>query len=165
MARQGRRRAVVRLGIPGLIVAVLTVVALWRVGRAPVAVEPHSIGTSGTAARPAPGGMLAPIKTLAEVLGENTAGREASLENVEVRQLTSARTFWVGTIDDMPVFVVLASADRRIQPGDRVTIVGTVAPAPTSAEARREWGLDEATARAVEEGGVYLRATGVAPAR
>jgi hypothetical protein len=165
MARQGRRRAVVTLGIPGLIVAILTVVALWRVGRAPVAEQPHSIGTTGEVARHEPGGMLAPLTTLAEVLGENTAGREASLENVEVRQLTSARTFWAGRIDDRPVFVVLASADPRIQPGGRVTIVGTVAPAPASAEARREWGLDEATARAVEEGGVYLRATRVVPAR
>jgi hypothetical protein len=135
--RRRRRRAVV-LGIPALIVAVLALAALWRVGD-PSGGEPGAAGTIGL-----------------------NSDRRASLERVVVRQLTSERTFWAGAGNEDPVFVV-SDAPVRIEPGTEVTIVGRVEPAPASDIARREWKVDEATARAVHERGVYVRATEIRP--
>jgi hypothetical protein len=122
------------LGVPAAIVAVLTIVALWRIG-APAGGEDGAAGTMGV-----------------------NADRHASLHDVEMRQLTSERTFWAGQRDEDPVFIV---SDHRVrfEPGTSLTIVGTLVPAPDVATARRQWNIDEATARTVHERGVYLRAT------
>ena len=133
MAEQkGRRRAVV-LGLPMLIVAVLALFALWRVGTPPTT----EAGAAGT-------------------IGLNP-DRQATLERVQVRQLTSDRTFWAGSPDDEPVFVV-AEGPLQVEAGAEVTVVGRVEPAPSEDRARREWGVDRATALAVRERGVYVRA-------
>lgn len=132
-----RRRAVV-LGVPAVVVAALALAALWQIGD-PRGGEPGAAGTIGL-----------------------SADRRARLERVEVRQLTSARTFWAGALDDDPVFVVSATP-VRIEPGTVVTISGRVEAAPTVEVARHEWGVDEATARAVHERGVYLRAAEIRP--
>jgi hypothetical protein len=157
----GRRRAVARLGVPGLIVAVLALVALWRVG-APVPSEPGAAGTTG-----GKGGALEPLTHLADVLAANAVGRRASLENVPVRQLTSRSTFWAGEVDGKPVFVVVEKTAQlpvhALEPGVRVRLVGTVEPAPDSGEAARLWSVDQSTARAVKDAGVFLRATEVVP--
>ena len=137
--RKRRRRAAV-LGVPAAIVAVLALAALWRVGTPPDG-EPGAAGTIGL-----------------------NPDRRASLERVQVRQLTSEHTFWAGALDDEPVFVV---ADRplRLEPGSEVTIEGRVEAAPDVDAARRRWGIDEATARAVRERGVYVRASRITPLR
>ena len=136
--KRRRRRSVV-LGVPAAIVAVLAIIALWRVG-APVDREPGAAGTMG--------------------INEK---REASLASIEVRQLTSDRTFWAGEIDEQPVFVVSARP-IRLEPGSHVSIVGHLEPAPPVDVAQREWRVDEATARAVEKLGTYLRARSIEPA-
>ena len=155
-----RRRAVARLGVPGLIVAVLALVALWRIGP-PAGDEPGAVGTRGG------GGVLEPLTRLADVLTTNAVGRRASLEKVPVRQLTSDSTFWAGELDGDPVFVVLDPAAKRsartLEPGTRVTLVGTVEPVPDLEEAARLWRVDQATARAVRDIGVFLRVTAVTP--
>lgn len=131
--RKRRRRAAV-LGVPAIIVAVLALVALWQVGPPPSG-EPGAAGTIG----------LNPDRT-------------ALLDRIQVRQLTSDRTFWAGAINEEPVFVV---SDRpiRVEPGSEVSLTGKVEPAPPVDAARRQWGIDEATARAVRERGVYVRAS------
>lgn len=131
--KRRRRRAVV-LGVPAVIVAVLALVALWRIGP-PATRDSRVVGTTGI-----------------------NADREASLERVPVRQLTSGRTFWAGDPDDDPVFVV-SDAPVRLEPGAIVRIVGRVEPAPDIEAARREWGVNESTARAVQERGTYVRAS------
>ena len=152
-----RRRNVVRLGIPGLIVAGLAVVALWRVG-AP-AVDSRPVGTSGRAAD----GPSQPLTQIAEVLAANAVGRQASLERVAIHEVTSPRTFWIGTGDESS-FVVLdpdvkRSPDTRIARGARVTLIGLVRPAPAPEVAVRQWSIDAATAKFVKERGTYLHAT------
>ena len=157
----GRPRAVARLGVPGLIVAVLMLVALWRLG-APVPDEPGAAGITSGNAR-----VLEPLTHFPEVLTANAVGRRASLENVPVRPLTSGSTFWAGEVDADPVFVVVEKTAHRpapaFEPGMRVMLVGTVEPAPDPEAAARAWGVDQTTARAVKKAGVYLRATEVTP--
>jgi hypothetical protein len=126
------------LGVPAAIVGVLAVIALLRLG-APDEREPGAAGTMGF-----------------------NPEREASIASIEVRQLTSDRTFWAGAIDEPPVFVV-SEGPVGVEPGARVSIVGRVQPAPPIEIAQREWDLDEATARAVHESGSFLRARSVKP--
>jgi hypothetical protein len=130
--RRRRRRAVV-LGVPALVVALLTLLALWRVG-GPPAGEPGSAGTMGL-----------------------DVDRRASFDRVAVRQLTSSRTFWAGSLDEEPIFVV-TSEPFHAEPGSEVAIEGRVEAAPPIDVAQRAWGIDEATARAVHERGVFVRA-------
>jgi hypothetical protein len=160
--RQGRRRSVARLGVPGLLVAVLALVALWRIGPS-VPGKSDAVGTAGHDA----GGVLGPLTRLSDVLTANAVGRHASLENIPVREVTSASTFWAGEPGGDPVFIVLDPTVRRppggLEPGERLTLIGTVAPAPDPAEAARAWGVDQTIARAVTDRGVYLRATEVIP--
>jgi hypothetical protein len=134
-----RRRAVV-LGVPAAIVAVLAMIALLRVG-APGEREPGAAGTMGV-----------------------NPDREVSLERIEVRQLTSDRTFWAGAIDEDPVFIV-SERPMKPAPGSHVAVVGRMQPAPRLEVAQRQWQVDEATARAVENVGSYLRATSVTSVR
>jgi len=136
VVKRRRRRPAVVLGVPALIVAVLAIIALMRID-GPREGEPGATGTIGV-----------------------NPSRQASLERIEVRQLTSDRTFWAGEIEDQPVFIV-APERVTIEPGAYVAVVGRVEPAPAIDIAEREWHVDEATARAVQELGSYVRATSV----
>ena len=138
----------VRLGVPALIVAGLAVIALWRVG-APAGGD----GIVGTA-------------------GSVTPTPVARLEDVRVREVTSPRTFWIGSTDQDRSFVVLdpdvkwtgepvASPRPALEPGQRLTLVGIVRPSPAAAQAMQQWRIDEATARSLVEHGTYLHATEV----
>jgi hypothetical protein len=147
--------------VPGLIVAVLTLVALWRLG----APSPPAGDDAPAAARPTP---LEPLTDLAGVLADNSIGRRASLENVPILETPSARTLWIGSGNDR-VFVVLdpdvrRSHEARMVVGARVTLIGLVRPSPKADVAVRQWSLDPATAQTVEEGGTYLHVTEVRPA-
>ena len=133
-----RRRHVVRLAIPGLLVLGLAVAALWRIGQ-PITDPQQAIATSGN------------------------LEREASLERIEVRQVVGRTAFWAGSIDQKPVFVVLGPETRlargvTIRPGRRVTVVGEVRALPSPADMARQWFLDAATVRQVEEVGSYVYA-------
>ena len=146
---QRRRPRKIRLGIPALIVGILAVVALWRVGA-----PGESTATHGTAAP-----VLAPIERLVDVLTDNSIGREASIENVPVRSIVSERLFIAGDADHRPVYVAIdPRVTTAVQPGQRVTLVGKVEPAPEPAIVQRDWHVDEPTAREITEGGVYLLA-------
>ena len=149
-----RRPRAVRLAIPGFIVAVLAVVALWRVG-APPASSPESAESVRE--------VLAPLTQLAEVLADNSIGRQASLENVTVREVPSPRTLWIGAGGDR-VFVVLDPDVKNLsatalRPGASVTLLGLVRAAPAEDAAMRQWAIDAATATLLREGGTYLHAT------
>jgi hypothetical protein len=135
-----RRRRAVALGIPAAIVAVLAIVALWRVGGTPQ----REAGATAT-------------------IGLNP-DRRVSLEKVEIRQLTSARSFWAGDADGDPVFVVM-STPVPWEPGTEVAVEGSLEAAPEPAIAKREWSVNEAVARAVHEKGVYVRASEVTRSR
>jgi hypothetical protein len=155
-----RRQAVVRLGIPALLVSVLAAIALWRVGVPADPIVP-------TERRTAPG-ALGPLTTIAEVATQGAIGRRASLENIEVREVVTPRTFWYGPADAVPSFAVLDPdvrrvADVAVAAGARLTLIGLVRPSPPPERAMRQWQLDEPTARVVTERGTYLHVTEVRP--
>ena len=148
-----RRPRAVRLGVPAFIVAILALVALWRVGVPPPGPSPSRREALG------------PLTQLAEVLADNSIGRQASLENVIVREVPSARTLWIGSGGDR-VFVVLDPdlknvSGTALQPGASVTLLGLVRAAPPDDTARRQWAIDAATAAALRERGTYLHVTEV----
>jgi len=154
------RRAVVRLGTPALIVAVLAGVALWRVGPPPQP-RPNAVGTTGTTAEKV---LTVPIKTVAELITNNAVGREASLERVAIRERIGDRFYWIGSGSERPVFVVLDPDVKRttaatLRPGARVTLIGIVRPVPTVQEVEQQWHLPAATATIVADSGTYLHVT------
>jgi hypothetical protein len=154
-----RRRAVVRLGVPALIVAGLAAAALWRVGPPPESAE--SVGTAGTGAVET---ITQPLTKVADVLANNSIGRQASLEHIRIRERAGDRYLWIDSGDEHPVFVVLDPDVKRdgpieLTPGRRVTMIGIVRPAPKAAEAVRQWHIPPETARLVETSGTYLHVT------
>ena len=156
MASRKRHRAV-QIGIPVLLLGVLTFAALWRLGT-PGARE----ATGDTAATPVP---LPPVETAAEVLLPTSIGRQASLDDVRVLGVPSARTLWIGD-DSVRVFVVLdpdvkQRAAAPVTEGARVSLVGLVRRAPGPDVAVRQWSIDAETAETVRDGGIYLHATEV----
>jgi hypothetical protein len=155
------RRAAVKLGIPALIVAGLAVIALWRVGPPPAG--NNAIGTTGTEATRV---VTAPLAEVAELLANNSVGREAWLEHVQIRQRVGDRYLWIGSGDTRPVFVVLDEDVKRdrdhpidLSPGQRVTLIGIVRPVPKADEAVAQWHVSPATATLVEQSGTYLHVT------
>ena len=134
------RRAVVRLGIPAVIVAVLAIVALWRVGEPPQATVSTPVGTSGS------------------------VGREATLEHVRIRERVGDRFYWIGSGDERPVFAVLDPDVKRstatmLRPGARVTLIGIVRPVPTADEVQQQWHLPASVATVIADSGTYLHVT------
>ena len=136
-----RPRKAVRIGVPALVIGLLTLAALWRVGTTPKATV-----------------AVAP------------AVRPATLQDVRIRSLPSPRTAWVdagagigaGQPDD--VFVVLdpdvkRPADLEWEPGIRVTLIGIVRPVPATADAIRQWSIDDSTAMELTRRGTYLHVT------
>jgi hypothetical protein len=153
------RRRAVKLGIPALVVAGLAVIALWRVGP-----PPPKGGAVGTTGAEAPEVLSARLTKAAELLTNNAVGREAWLEHAPIRQRVGERYLWIGSGDERPVFVVLdedVKRDRSIDlsPGQRVTFIGIVRPAPKADEAMKQWHVSPATAALVEESGTYLHVT------
>jgi hypothetical protein len=149
-----RRPRAVRLAVPGFIVAVLAVVALWRVGVPPA---------SGPGAPESVREVLEPLTQLAEVLADNSIGRQASLENVNVREVPSPRTLWIGANGER-VFVVLDPDVKNLsatalRPGASVTLLGLVRAAPAEDAAMRQWAIDAATAKLLRDQGTYLHVT------
>ena len=152
-----RRPRAVRLGVPALFVAILMLVALWRVS------APPPVSSEGSpASRPA---VLEPLTQIAEVLADNSIGRQASLENVIIREVRSPRTLWIGA-DGERVFVVLDPDVKNLsgaplRPGASVTLLGLVRAAPAEETAIRQWAIDAATAAALKDRGTYLHVTEV----
>jgi hypothetical protein len=155
------RRAVVRLGVPALIVAALAVVALWRVGLPPQRKADAAVATSGASPVKA---ITEPVKTVAELLSNNAVGREASLEHVTVRERVGDRFYWIGTGSERPVLAVLdpdvkRTTETTLRPGAQVTLIGIVRPVPDAAQAERQWHVPPATAALIADSGTYLHVT------
>ena len=144
-----------RLGIPALIVAVLAIIALWRVGPPPDKAAP--VATTGSGPEKVLG---APIEDAAELLSNNSVGREASLEHVQVRELVGGRGLWIGSAGIGPYS---APRSRRQARRSGRTAGGNAShprrhcPAgPTAADAEQRWQVPAAQATLIEQSGTYL---------
>ena len=157
-----KRQRALRAGLPVLLVAALTFVALWRVTER----------TPGTRTAPAPPEGTTPLPPLtraADVISGSAVGRRAVLENVPIVAIPSARALWISADADRQVMAVLdpdvkQSHEARLAAGARVTLIGLVRPAPAPDVAVRQWNVDAATARVVEQAGAYLYVTEIRPA-
>ena len=154
MASRKRRRAA-QIGIPVLVVGLLTFVALWRIGT-PAPADSNDLASTGPVGLP-------PLTTAAEVLIPTSIGRRATLERVRILSRPSARTLWVGS-DAVRVFVVLdpdvkQSQDAPVTEGAPVTLIGLVRRTPSPDDAMRQWSLDPETAETIRDGGIYLHVT------
>jgi hypothetical protein len=154
-----RPRKAVRIGVPILVIGLLAFAALWR------------IGAPADASRADGGGRLEPLTRLTDIEAATSVLRRASLEQVRVIGLPSARTAWIDS-GSAPlaapsterVFAVLdpdvkRAADVQWEVGARVTLIGLVRPSPSAADAMRQWQIDEATAADLEKRGTYLHVT------
>jgi hypothetical protein len=97
-------------------------------------------------------------------MSNNSVGREASLEHVNIRESAGDRFYWIGSGDDRPTFVVLdpdvkRTTETTLRPGARVTLIGIVRPVPTAADVEQKWHLPAATAALIAESGTYLYVT------
>ena len=161
MASRKRQRAV-RIGIPALIIAGLTFVALWRVSAPPA---PPPVGAPPSQ-KPTP---LPPLTNPQDVHAASAIGRRVLLDSVLIHDIPSVRTLWIGNDTRNLVLAVLdpdvkQSHEARVVAGGRVTLVGLVRGAPQPDVAVRQWGIDGATAQVVQQGGTYLYVTEVRPA-
>lgn len=162
-----RRRTAVRLGIPALVVAGLSAIALWHVDAPVERDSTRVVGTTGSAPAET---TTAPLRKVPDLLTRNAVGRQAVLDAVEVRERTSLRTFWAGEADQERVFAVLDPDVKRVggvqvTAGARVTLIGMVRPAPPANEAGTQWGIDSATAQSVADHGTFLHVTEIRPAQ
>src|SRR4051812_31191015 len=105
LKNQRHSRRVVRFGLPTLVVCALTLVALWRIGAPGPAGPTSAVGTSGNTS--SEDRSSDPLTAVAGLLARNAVGRQAALEDVEVRDLTSPRTFWIDVGHGMSAFAVL----------------------------------------------------------
>ena len=154
----GRRPRAVRLAIPAAFVAILMLIALWRVS------APLAPASGAAESRPQP---LEPLTRIAEVLADNSIGRRASLERVLIRRVPSGRTLWIEA-DDERVLAVLDPDVKNpsaieLRAGTRVTLIGLVRTAPAEETAIRQWELDAETAQSLRADGTYLHVTEIRP--
>ncbi len=157
------RQRTVQVAVPALIVGALMFAALWRVS------VPSQRATDTTVAAARPAVSLPALTETADLLAADAVGRRASLENVPIRAVPSARTLWVGTSDPGRLFVVLdpdvkRSHEARVVEGARVTLIGLVRQSPAPEVAIRQWSVDPDTAQTVRDGGTYLHVTEIRPA-
>jgi hypothetical protein len=159
-----RPRKAVRVGLPILVIGLLALAALWRVG-APADAQRQGAGSPGGVA------ALEPLTRITDIGASTSALRKAALENVRVIAVPSPRTGWIDS-GSAPlaapaterVFAVLdpdvkRAPDVQWQPGARLTLIGLVRPSPPSADAIRQWMIDEATAEELRARGTYLHVT------
>jgi hypothetical protein len=159
-----RPRKAVRVGVPILVIGLLALAALWRVGAPADAQRPGTTGSDTP-------GAVETLTRITDVQEATSVLRKASLENVRVRELPSSRTAWIDS-GSAPlaapsterVFAVLDPDVKRPtilqwEPGTRVTLIGLVRPAPSFADAMRQWSIKEATALELQQRGTYLHVT------
>lgn len=81
-------------------------------------------------------------------------GRDVALAREQVRS-SQGRGLWIGPGPKNQIFVLPASPQKGIRPGDFVQVTGTVRAMPR--DARRRWSLPRRAGRLLEEG-VYVEA-------
>ncbi len=101
-----------------------------------------------------------PINDLAAIAGAQNkqalVDRPVSLSGVTVGNLVGERGFWVESAGRQ---LFVQSPNPQVKQGDKVDVSGTLQTVPDNV--RQSWNVDEATARALSEEGVYLQASNI----
>lgn len=101
------------------------------------------------------------------VTPEEMAGRTVELDEVMVQDVLGDRAFWVGPSSEDRLFVVLEEEPTPadpvegrydINPGQVISLVGTLRLMPETAQLDEQWDLDEAAMEALQAQTVYLHA-------
>jgi len=98
---------------------------------------------------------------------ETLAGRRVQFNNVKVQSVVADRGFWIGPSASQRLFVVLneerspnSPTEGRVDvnPGQTVSISGTLRKLPMPQAAQQQWGLSAADSAAVQKEQIYLHA-------
>ena len=88
-------------------------------------------------------------------------GKEFLANYVPVQQKPSDRTMWIGANQTMlavlPAHTNGNNTDVNVTPGEIVNAKGTVKKAPSEAQAKREWQLNDQDASRLEKEGAYVQ--------
>ena len=120
------------------------------------------------------GAVDEPVLDLVVVIDTDTlatdtlSGRTARFTDVEVREVVSDSTFWVGPDEAERLFVVLEEEPTPADPtegrydinaGQTITLTGTLQPVPSADSLRERWNFDDAMLSALRNEALYLRAS------
>jgi hypothetical protein len=148
----------------------------WGSNRHPAPLAQPESGNNGqppNAEQPAPGTAPAVVTgSGAQILASTSTNRQAlvgqpfDIRNVPVQSKPSNGAFWIAANKSAPMLVAINGGPTNpmnadIAPGVRVNITGTVARAPSAAQAKRLWALSDHDANRLEQQGAYVQATQV----
>lgn len=93
-------------------------------------------------------------------------GQAFQVRDVPVQGEPGTTALWIGTNSSTPMLVVLtgngnSAANANIRQGDRVNVTGTVEKAPSAANAKTKWGLNDSGAKQLEQQGAFVQANEV----
>lgn len=180
----------VRFGWIWLAVAIVAILIVWFGGfgwgtyggwwwgsnhHQPALTQPQSVnnGQPASAEQPAPATAAAVLSgSGVQVLASNSrqalVGQAFDIRNVQVQSKTSDGAFWIAANNGAPMLVALNGGaanpiNADIAAGVRVNITGTVARAPSAAQAKRLWALGNDDTNRLERQGAYVQASQVQP--
>ncbi len=96
-------------------------------------------------------------------------GKTFAIQNAPVQSKVNNHVLWVGQTQSSRILVVEQKNGQAKQEANinahrqNVDVNGTVKKAPTVAQAKKKWGLDETAAKQLEQQGVYVMASNVQP--
>lgn len=179
----------VRYGWIWIWIAIIIILVIWfggfgwggyggwwwgnRPQRALVQPNPANGQNAGLATNGQPGGNNmalggAGVQILTAANKQAFVGKPFGIRNVPVQDTNSnnKRVFWIGANNIPPMLVVLegnndTTTNTNIQQGERVNVSGTVARAPSAADAKNMWKLSDDQAKRLEQQGAYIQATEV----
>lgn len=103
------------------------------------------------------------LQVLGALNKQGYVGQPFQVENVPVQTIVNHHAIWVGETRQSGMLVVLPN-DEGLEDaghGDFVNISGTVKQAPSLAQAKHDWGLNDEGAQTMVEQGVYVQASRV----
>ncbi|HEX5234834.1 MAG TPA: hypothetical protein VFW25_05830 [Silvibacterium sp.] len=139
----------------------------------PPLAQPQSVNNGQPAAneQPAPATSAAVlggsgVQALTSTDKAGLVGQSFDISNVQVQQKSRNGAFWIGANKTAPMLVVLNRGARNstwasIAPSNRVNITGVIERAPSAAQARRLWSLNNAQTNRLEQEGAYVQAAEV----
>ena len=126
--------------------------------------------TTGDMSRRTPAGVAGPVTNILLILPvpgpRNLIGKPVQLADIPLRSRVGERGYWVGPSHPQQVFVRLKDGGRSIsvEPGENLTLWGTLQPLPAQGEIIDEWELEPNAARILTRNeALYVKADSIKP--